>query len=70
MSYYPDKVTIVVRENFQIKGSAPSNGVVAKLKFDGFMTQEAVGKLVHFLATKIYSQGPVRFDVQTSGTND
>ena len=71
MPYHmPDKVTIVVRENYQVKGSPPSNAVVAKLKFDGFINQSAIEKLLNFLGEEVYPFDPVSFNTSIIGTNE
>ena len=74
MSYYfPDKLTIVVRDATQHKNKdgmwVQPLDVIAKMKFDSHIDQAAVGKLLDFLAAKVYTHDPVRFDVQISGTN-
>jgi len=70
MSYYADKVTIVVRENYQFKGHPPSNEVVAKLTFDGFINQSAIEKLLAFLGEEVYPFDPVSFKTSIIGTNE
>ena len=65
----PDKVTIVVSENYQVKGS-PRSTVVAKLKFDGFINQSDIEKLLDFLGEEVYQFDPVSFKTTITGTNE
>ena len=66
---YIDKLSIVVREHHQVKGSPPSKNVVARLKFDGYINHEAVEKLLDLLSEEVYKHDAVSINTDFTGTN-
>lgn len=65
--FEPKNVTIVVRENWSIVGEGPCRAVLAKLKFNGYIDQPTVGKLLDFLGNEIYSEHPVTYEIKING---
>ena len=64
-----DKLTIVVRENHQVKGSPSSQNIIAKLKFDGYINHAAVEKLLILLTEEVYRHEAVSIESDYIGTN-
>ena len=66
---YAEKVKIVVRENYKIKGQKPSKAVVATLDFDGYLDLDKIEGLMAFLEEHVYPFDPVSFHIEADGTH-
>jgi len=67
--YTINELTIIVRENHQVTGSPPSQNVIAKLKFDGYINHSAVEKLLDLLTEEVYMHDAVSIKTDYIGTN-
>ena len=66
---YAEKIKIVVRENYKIKGQKQSKAVVATLDFDGYLDLDKIEGLMAFLEEHVYPFDHVSFHVEADGTN-
>ena len=64
-----NELTIVVRENHLVEGSPPSQNVIGKLKFDGYIHHSTVEKLLALLTEEVYMHDAVSIKTAFTGTN-